>query len=240
MKRLAFLLAGILAVGAVLAYWKYDRVRSPGRMALSEQLGSSLYKELHGGLKVEQDLSRPDQPVVYVKVTPRLIPHTTEWLAGPGGAEVEELVVGRYPDDVLTDGALVHLPRLPKLRTVRLRGAAITDAGLEHLKGLTGLELLDLSDTKITDAGLGTLRSLSRLKTLNLANTQVTDAGLEHVREWADLETLILTRTGVTDVTLRRLQESSSLLRLDLDQTRITRGAVETFRQAMPRVVVYY
>src|SRR4051795_1725536 len=90
----------------------------------------------------------------------------------------------------VSDGDLVHLEKLVKLRRLSLVGTPITDAGLDHLKGLTELKRLYLVDTKVGDAGLERLKELKGLEVLSLVGTQVTDAAVDTLKDLPNLRDL--------------------------------------------------
>ena len=58
----------------------------------------------------------------------------------------------------ITDGDLVHLKRLTKLKALRLSYTWVTDKGLVHLQELTNLQALYLEDTQVTPAGIAELQ----------------------------------------------------------------------------------
>ena len=81
----------------------------------------------------------------------------------------------------VSDGGLVHLPRLPRLDSLALANNQITDAALVHLSHLPRLRDLDLDNDHITDAGLAVLERLN-LKRLSLEDTDITAAGFERLQ----------------------------------------------------------
>jgi hypothetical protein len=66
----------------------------------------------------------------------------------------------------VNDDSLECLRRMPRLRSLALRGAKVTDAGLVYVRTLASLESLDLSGTKVTPAGLRRLQGMLRLRQL--------------------------------------------------------------------------
>ncbi|MEX2212816.1 MAG: hypothetical protein WD768_01725 [Phycisphaeraceae bacterium] len=53
----------------------------------------------------------------------------------------------------ITDAALQHVSKIPKLTTVSLKETAVTDRGLLALQSVKGLEWVHVDDTKVTAAG---------------------------------------------------------------------------------------
>jgi hypothetical protein len=108
------------------------------------------------------------------------VPPGPEWLRRWAGddvlAHVEFVCLGG--NEKFTDETMVHVEALPRLKVLRIGGAAVSDAGLEHLGKLTQLEQLNLSRTGITDAGLEQLAILTHLNDLMLYETRVTAAGV--------------------------------------------------------------
>ena len=54
----------------------------------------------------------------------------------------------------VTDGGLVHLNGLTRLKEPKLMSNDVTDAGLTYLHGLGKLSVVDLRVTRVTDAGV--------------------------------------------------------------------------------------
>ena len=96
----------------------------------------------------------------------------------------------------VTDGDLVPLVELPRLRAVRLGGTAVTDAAMTTIGQIVGLEDLDLRDCGITDDGLAELSGLKRLKALRLSGKSgacsVSDDGMVHVAKLNNLKVLAI------------------------------------------------
>jgi hypothetical protein len=174
---------------------------------------------------------------------------------------LEAIEIGPDFDVGITDAGLAHLGGLPKLRSLRLRGAAeITDAGAAHLKALVGLRELDLAGSALTDAGLAQLKALADLQELGLRRTRITDAGvaglgglvglrkldlsrtaldgtgLSGLRGMTALRELDLSDTRVTDAGLTHLGALAALRKLNLEGTKVTRAGVERLRRALPRL----
>jgi hypothetical protein len=176
---------------------------------------------------------------------------------------LEAIQIGPDFDVRITDAGLAHLGGLPKLRSLRLEGAAeITDAGAARLKALVGLRELDLAGSGLTDAGLAQLKALRDLQELGLRRTKITDAGvvglgglagmrkldlsltaldgtgLSGLRGMTALRELDLSDTRVTDAGLTHLGALVALRKLNLEGTKVTRAGVEGLRRALPRLSV--
>jgi len=83
----------------------------------------------------------------------------------------------------VTDADLVHLARLPRLKSLHLADSQVTDAGLKHLASLENLSGLTLYNTQVTDSGLVHLAGLKGLRHLSVYRTQVTDAGVAELQK---------------------------------------------------------
>lgn len=83
----------------------------------------------------------------------------------------------------VTDADLVHLARLPRLRSLHLADSRVTDAGLKHLTSLENLSGLTLDNTQVTDAGLVHLVGLKGLRHLSVYRTQVTAVGVAELQK---------------------------------------------------------
>ena len=59
----------------------------------------------------------------------------------------------------MTDGGLVHLQSLPKLRVLAVQESQITDKGLEHLKQFPALRMVYLQGSKVTDQGVADFKA---------------------------------------------------------------------------------
>ncbi len=153
----------------------------------------------------------------------------------------------QQPTRPITDSAVVHLSRLPRLRTLILPFSNVTDAGLaqlaeartpltalhvRHAKGITdkglthlvklpGLDMIDLSGTGISANGAGVLRALPELRHLHLVETATGDDALEALSQSRQLQSLYLERTKVSDAGLKHLS-ALNLGQLYLDQTQVT------------------
>lgn len=147
------------------------------------------------------------------------------------------------------DDVLLHLARLPRLRTVRVRrsfdsrilatmmsrdrltqlnldGTNITDSDMANVGELVSLSVLNVSRTKITDLGTAYLSGLSDLLVFEAADTRIGDDGLAVIARCPSLDSLDVSRTLVTDEGLRHLAACRYLSRVTLNGTRITDAAV--------------
>ncbi len=83
----------------------------------------------------------------------------------------------------VTDGDLIYLKELPRLKSLNLSDTQVTDAGLAHLEGLTQLRYLALWNTQVTDGGLVYLKGMTQLQLLSLFDTQVTNEGIAELQK---------------------------------------------------------
>jgi Leucine-rich repeat (LRR) protein len=176
---------------------------------------------------------------------------------------LEAIQIEQNHNVYVTDAGLAHLGGLPKLRSLKLQGAAeITDAGAGRLKALVGLRELDLAGSGLSDAGLTSLKALGQLQVLGLSRTKITDAGLARLvglirlrkldlsttavdgtglsalRGMTELRELDLSDTRVTDAGLNHLPALADLRKLNLERTKITRASTEPLRRALPRLSI--
>jgi len=121
---------------------------------------------------------------------------------------------------------LMHLEKLPALRSLTLVGQEFSDKRLGYIRNLTSLTHLHFfnsqGDWEVSDAGLAHLSGLTALEELQFTNVKgITDAGLVHLKPLGSLKKLDMERAQITDVGLARLGEMKSLesLRLGGDIT---------------------
>jgi len=81
----------------------------------------------------------------------------------------------------ITDDALDHIAKMPRLHRLDLQKTAITDKALETLakQKPAALTRLNLYGTAVTDRGLAPLATITSLRALYLWQTKVTDAGVK-------------------------------------------------------------
>ena len=114
----------------------------------------------------------------------------------------------------LSDADLVHLAKMPQLKTLNLDLLGITDQGLQHLQVLKHLGELSLvysegfAGPKLTDRGLQSLQTIMELKSLNLTGAKLTDDAVGRLQVHSQLEQLVLVNTGLSDAGLKRLKAS--------------------------------
>jgi Leucine-rich repeat (LRR) protein len=130
-----------------------------------------------------------------------------------GATRLEKLVLGI---NAIQGPGLVHLEKLPALRSLTLIGQEFSNQELAHIKSLTSLTHLHLfnsrGDWEVTDAGLVHLSGLAALEELKLTHvTGITDAGMVHLKSLRSLKKLDLGGAGITDAGLAQLAEVKSL-----------------------------
>src|SRR5262249_45412833 len=104
---------------------------------------------------------------------------------------LEQLTLGAWneknglkiPPAKITDEALEHVSRLPRLRELNLQGCHVGDPGLKYLRQMPSLVNLDLSDTQLTDDALPSLAELPGLRRVKICGpgnkTKVTMRAVE-------------------------------------------------------------
>jgi len=147
-----------------------------------------------------------------------------------GLTEIEELYLG---GPTMTDGALVHLTKMTKLKKLHLSQSNITGSGLADLTGLTQIEELDMENSQIGNAGLVHVGKMSSLRKLNISGNpitgKVTDAGLAHLKNLSSLEILFLPMGGLTDTGLSNLASLTSLKMLEVGGEGIADRGIAVF-----------
>ena len=128
--------------------------------------------------------------------------------------------------------SLTHLP---------VGETGISDGDLVHLSGLSRLKYLGLRGNAVSKEGLSNLGDLKNLKELNLAQTRIEDAGVAWLaEEFPKLEKLWLHDTGVTGTGLAHLADLKSLRELFLQRTRTTAEEVGQLRRSLPGCRVFW
>jgi hypothetical protein len=116
---------------------------------------------------------------------------------------LESLVVRRGR---LSDAAVRHLRRMPKLARLGLLEVGLTDRGLEQLAEINRLEMLDLRGcANISNGGLKHLAALGNLKTLRLGGQRIDDRSLEICGTLPALTIIAVDEAAVTKAGLERL-----------------------------------
>ena len=139
-----------------------------------------------------------------------------------GLRRLEELELAELPapdgGSAITDDVLVSIERLPKIRSLAVRGASVTDAGVATLAaGSPQLSSIDLRDcAAVTDHGVRALLEDLRVERLYLSGTGVTVDLVEDLLRERSLEHLELRFSWVTPALRTRLE---SLPRLRLLET---------------------
>ena len=93
-----------------------------------------------------------------------------------GLTAIEKLIVSNSD---LSDDAMDHLAKLPRLTSLELRGVDISDAGLAKIAKLTTLRELNLNHARFTDKGLAHSEGLAEPRAaVPLVRTRTADAGV--------------------------------------------------------------
>jgi hypothetical protein len=149
-----------------------------------------------------------------------------------------EGVIGTWENVQVTDAALEHLRRLPRLQRLTLSAREVTDTQLVQLHQLRELRELHLDGTKVTDAGLVHLRALTEIQVLDLSRNDIYGPGLVHLRELGQLKSLNLECTHVNDAGLLHLHGLASLTELNLDNTDVSDVGAAQLAKALPNCEV--
>jgi hypothetical protein len=126
-------------------------------------------------------------------------------------SHLEELDLRPEPRDSLTDGALVPLGHLSRLRYLVLSQTPqaegrITDSGMMYLQQCTCLEELALDNTAVGERGMPWIGGMIALRRIDLSGTRITDGGLERMYRLTDLREIVLRGTAVSREGVARLR----------------------------------
>ncbi len=166
-------------------------------------------------------------------------------------------------DGELSDEALAHVARLPRLEWLEIGGGAVTAAGVSNLKqclslkrlyirnvklngdevtwlsNLKNLEALSLQGTGVDGRAVRNLKALNALKVLNLSDNNINDADMEHIAGLRRLEVLSLANTKITGAGIAHLNGMTSLNELNIMDCRIADLDLEHFL-SMPNLRIVY
>ena len=122
----------------------------------------------------------------------------------------------------ITNAGLASLEGLERLAALRLSGKSgattVDDAGMIHLVRLPALRTLMLDHLWVSEKGLETLAPLRRLEELTLAQTLAGDDALPVIARFATLKRLRLAKTAVTAEGVAALVKLDRLVDLDLSE----------------------
>jgi hypothetical protein len=121
----------------------------------------------------------------------------------------------------VVDESTVHLPELPDLSRLRLKGAKITDKATMGLARCAELDDLSIERTSITDSGISELRRLPKLYRLTLDAPALSDRMIAALSRIAPPGGIAIKTCHVTDDTLVRLGQIP-LTRLYVEDSKIT------------------
>jgi uncharacterized protein (TIGR01244 family) len=191
------------------------------RFVAEEDLEHFYCKE---GLGVGPGVSEKTWPAIE-----RLIPklwHVRSLSVEQGAIHVRDWKVLDRIDELsfyyATDGHLIGIENLPKLKALYIPLCRLSSEGLAHISGCSSLERLAITKGEIENEGLTGLKHLPRLQTLDLTDSTVDDAGMAHVASITGLRELLLGGTRVGDKGLESLQKLPNLEVLNLKFLPIT------------------
>jgi serine/threonine protein kinase/Leucine-rich repeat (LRR) protein len=128
-----------------------------------------------------------------------------------------------------SDEAMKYLVRIPKLRSLAIKRAALTDDGLRILvNNRPALQNLTLADMELTDEGIIALEKLQRLTLLDLQSLPITDGIAPLFLALPDLTSVNLSRTEVGDNVLAALSRAPKLGSLSISETKITDAGIRS------------
>jgi hypothetical protein len=139
-------------------------------------------------------------------------------------------------DAPITDAGLVHLGKLPQLKSLALGKAqtfspvgnrlTITGEGIASLAGLPSLIEMEIHSAELTGDGLKHLAPLRHLKRLRLKGGSFTDNDLRFLAPLKDLESLEIVATNIDGTGFRHLAGLSKLTDVCLEGRNVTDEAV--------------
>ena len=228
----------------ILAYSSITPVvRAGGSDAAEDRAVSEIRDE---GGEVERDDTRPDRPVVRIRL---------------GGLRVDDGTLARlrafprlrelsFSSYSVSDDGLGHLGDLTDLEVLRFRSNSVRGPGLATWPGsrgcirwsapatgslrplshpwrrLTGLRELSIGGPSGSDAEVAKLKALSGLRTLALHHC-LADAGLASLGEMTHLRDLTVSSNHITDAGLKHLAGLTGLERLGLLNAPLTGAGLE-------------
>jgi hypothetical protein len=134
-----------------------------------------------------------------------------------------------HPDSRITAAGIAHLPRLPALTHLRIRGPGLDDAAIDEIVRLKSLLVLNLPRGSFTDAGLARLAELPELVQLRFHSPAVTDAGIAQLAKFPSLLRLHLIDVQISEVGLAALAAMPELETLYLDGGNLSDQAWDDF-----------
>jgi hypothetical protein len=147
---------------------------------------------------------------------------------GPGG----EIAAVNLRASWVTDGDLLELARMPKLRRLDLSRTRISDQGLSYLKRATALEEVNLAFAeRIGDPAHATIKEWKNLRRLSLRGTVAADETAAAAAALPALESLDIADSIVGDPGLEALGLAPKLRELAMGNIRISEMGYQSLRQ---------
>jgi hypothetical protein len=135
----------------------------------------------------------------------------------------------------VTDGVLVHISALKKLRVFDVGGArAFTGQGMEKLAGLPVLDDLVVCQTAFTDSAVRVLAACPKLRVAQISETAISDESLRTLKTHPSLQEIYLDRAAITDAGLTELAAVKTLKKLSLVGVPVSDAAVTALQKALP------
>lgn len=123
------------------------------------------------------------------------------------------------PDSGARSCPRLQWDKLPRIRTVRLRGAGIGDRQLQDVAASPVVQNLFLGGVAVTDKGLAHLRQVKTLELLAVESTKVTADGVKALVGIANLKSLTLSGAVLQAGGFRSLGAMTGLEYLNLEST---------------------
>ena len=135
----------------------------------------------------------------------------------------------------VTDGVLVHISALKKLRVLDVGGArAFTGRDMGKLACLPVLDDLVVCQTGFTDSAVRVLAACPKLRVAQISETAISDESLRSLKTRPALQEIYLDRDAITDAGLVELAAVKTLKKLSLVNVPVGDAAVAALQKALP------
>jgi hypothetical protein len=203
---LRFSLRTLLAVITILCVvfgWRINRARL-------QREAAQMVRAAHGFVVYDYELRSDLEPL-----DDRAKPWEPAWLQSLVGIDFFHDVTGVRMCLPASDVDIApSLKRLPRLRSLWLRGVHFDDATLRTVGRLKRLEYFVVATTTITDDGVAELSDLPRLRHVDIRLAQLGDRSLQSLARLPSLEHLEINGTRLTDGGLAALAGNQRLKHL--------------------------
>lgn len=165
-----------------------------------------------------------------------LVAADSDWITALGGRverdDSGQIVSVNLRASWVSDGDLLTLARMPKLRRLDLSRTRISDKGLTYLKAAPALREVNLAYAeRIGDPAHAVIKEWKNLTRLSLRGTVVADETAASAASLPALESLDLADSIVGDVGVESLAQAPKLRQLTLGNVRMSEVGYQSLRQ---------